>query len=151
MPKKIMPKKIMPTKLSTDTILMIILIALVLIAGYYFISSSNVSESFSSDIMPADGSASFVMFYADWCPHCQTAKPKLEDLKKQLSSNGSKINNTRIKVHKVNCEENKALANKYNITGYPTFKLIKNDNQVVDYEGGASQSQFKHFLEKNVD
>ena len=33
---------------------------------------------------PTGTTAEFVMFYADWCPHCQTAKPEVEKLKEQL-------------------------------------------------------------------
>ena len=108
-------------------------------------SKSNLSENFS-DKLNKD-KASFVMFYADWCPHCQNAKPIVNDLKEEVS-NDKQLNNS-VDIVNINCEEEKELAGKYKISGYPTFKLIK-DSEVVEYEGGADKDQFMNFLRNNV-
>ena len=133
-------------KMSLDKVLVIVLIIVVLVAAYYFMSKSNVSENFSSKLENKD-KASFVMFYADWCPHCQNAKPIVNDLQEEVSNDNQLKKN--VEIIKVNCEEEKELANKYQISGYPTFKLIK-DSEVVEYEGGADKDQFMSFLRNNV-
>jgi thiol-disulfide isomerase/thioredoxin len=133
-------------KMSIDKILMIVLIIVVLVAAYYFMAKSNVSENFSNKLENKD-KASFVMFYADWCPHCQNAKPIVNDLKEEVSNDNQLKKN--VEIVNVNCEEEKELANKYKISGYPTFKLIK-DSEVVEYEGGADKDQFMSFLKNNV-
>ena len=134
-------------KMSIDKVLMIVLIVVVLVAAYYFMSKSNLSENFFGDKLSGKDKASFVMFYADWCPHCQNAKPVINDLTDEVSKD-NKLNNS-VDIVKVNCEEEKELANKYQITGYPTFKLIK-DSETVEYEGGADKDQFMSFLRNNV-
>ena len=97
-------------KMSLDKVLVIVLIIVVLVAAYYFMSKSNVSENFSSKLENKD-KASFVMFYADWCPHCQNAKPIVNDLQEEVSNDNQLKKN--VEIIKVNCEEEKELANKY--------------------------------------
>ena len=146
-----MPRKIgVSNKLSLDRILIIVLIVLVIVVGYYLISKSNLSENFSGDrLVPSGKEASFVMFYADWCPHCQNAKPIVAELDEELKENNSKVNNKKVKIIKVNCEEEEGLAKKYDISGYPTFKLLTGKD-VIEYDGGVDKEQFMNFLSQNL-
>ena len=82
-------------------------------------------------------------FYTDWCPHCKSAKPIWEDLKE----NTHMINNIKINYIDVNCEKEKELADKFNIEGYPTIKLIKN-NQVIEYDAKPDKETLLLFLNK---
>lgn len=82
-------------------------------------------------------------FYTDWCPHCKSAKPIWEDLKK----NTKMINDIKINYIDVNCETEKELADKFNIEGYPTIKLIKN-NQVIEYDAKPDKETLLLFLNK---
>ena len=126
------------------------MIILVAVVGYYFISKSNLSENFSVDkLVPTGNEASFVMFYADWCPHCQNAKPVVKELSEELKENNSKVNNRKVRIIQVNCEEEQELAKKYDISGYPTFKLL-NGKEIVEYEGGVDKEQFMDFLKENI-
>lgn len=146
-----MPRKISGSnKLSLDRILIIVLIVLVIVVGYYFVSKSNLLENFAGDrLVPSGTEASFVMFYADWCPHCQNAKPVVSELDEQLKENDSEVNNKKVKIIKVNCEEEKGLAKKYDISGYPTFKLLTG-KEIIEYDGGVDKEQFMDFLKQNV-
>ena len=65
-------------------------------------------------------------FYTDWCPHCKSAKPIWEDLKNTITM----VNNVKINYIDVNCDNEKQLAETFNIEGYPTIKMVK-ENQVI--------------------
>ena len=67
---------------------------------YYVASKSNVQYKPNSEQVPigsnTGNSAELLFFYADWCPHCKTAKPIWNDLKSQYENktiNGNKLNN----------------------------------------------------------
>lgn len=73
--------------------------------------------------------AKLVMFYVDWCPHCQKAKPIWKKLVDRLSNKLPKL-----RLEMINGEENRKLAEKYEIQYFPTILYIKGDS-VVEYEG----------------
>tara|TARA_B100001093_G_scaffold253054_1_gene242136 strand:- start:399 stop:842 length:444 start_codon:yes stop_codon:yes gene_type:complete len=82
-------------------------------------------------------------FYTDWCPHCKSAKPIWENLKKTTPS----INNVKINYIDVDCEKEKELAERFNIEGYPTIKLVKG-NQVIEYDAKPDKETLILFLNK---
>lgn len=80
-------------------------------------------------------SSEFVMYHADWCHHCQTAKP--EFLKLQDS------------YHKIPCKlVNEKEITTENIEGFPTFILYKNNKKII-YEGNRTLNDFILFLNKH--
>jgi len=91
--------------------------------------------------------ATLMLFSVDWCPHCKTAKPEWESLKAQYD--GEQINGYTINFVDYNCtndsEEVSQLMDKYKIEGYPTIKLIK-DNQVIEYDAKPTKSTMEQFL-----
>ena len=91
--------------------------------------------------------ATMMLFYVDWCPHCKTAKPEWDELKTEYE--GKNINGYTIVFTEYNCTaetpENDELMNKYKIEGYPTVKLLK-DNQVVEYDAKPTKSTMEQFL-----
>jgi thiol-disulfide isomerase/thioredoxin len=72
-----------------------------------------------------------MLFYVDWCPHSKSAISEWELLKEEY--NGKNVNGYTIMFEEYNCtRENENLISKYNIKGFPTIKLIKND-QIFEY------------------
>ena len=61
---------------------------------------------------------SLVLFYAPWCGHCKTAMPEFDKLKNNYKGDAV--------IKKINCDENKDLAEKHGIKGFPTIRLYKN-------------------------
>ena len=88
-------------------------------------------------------SVELYFFYTDWCPHCKSAKPIWEDLKNTTTM----VNNVKINYIDVNCEKEKELAEKFSIEGYPTIKLVK-DNQVIEYDAKPEKETLILFLNK---
>ena len=92
-------------------------------------------------------SAELLFFYADWCPHCKTAKPIWEELKTEYKT--KTINGYTIIFNDINCsEENpetEKLLNQYNVEGFPTIKLLK-DGQVIEYDAKPTKATLVQFL-----
>ena len=91
--------------------------------------------------------AELMLFYVDWCPHCKTAKPEWENLKASLE--GKQINGYNVIFSEWNCtketDEINKLMNKYKIEGYPTIKLVK-DDQIIEFDSKPTENTLKEFL-----
>lgn len=89
----------------------------------------------------------FTMYYAPWCGHCRNAKPEFEKLKKIMVK--QPIDGIKIICKMVDCEaeENKDVAKKEDIHGYPTFKL-KSSKLMEVYKGDRECDAFFEYLKK---
>lgn len=133
----------------------IIIIGLLLIVFAYYTykqyADGKTSFHANRENIPTDQNsnktATLMLFYVDWCPHCKTAKPEWESLKSDYdgkSINGYTVN--FIEYNRTNeSAETSQLMDKYNIEGYPTIKLIK-DNQVIEYDAKPTKSTMEQFL-----
>jgi thiol-disulfide isomerase/thioredoxin len=117
----------------------IIVIALVLV---YFYGVSRRAEGFSDS-----GSNSLTMYYVDWCPHCQTAKPDFEKLQ---SESPLQVNGTSVDINMVNPEKEPEAAKGKPVKGYPTILLQKASGEIVEYQGERAYAPLKDFLKENV-
>ena len=91
--------------------------------------------------------AELMFFYVNWCPHCKKAMPIWESLKEKL--NGKKINNTVVYFKTIDCEKNEDLQDKYKIEGYPTIKLVK-DNEIIEYDAKPEEESLMQFLNSTL-
>jgi thiol-disulfide isomerase/thioredoxin len=91
--------------------------------------------------------AELMLFYADWCPHCKTAKPIWNELKSEYQN--KTINGYNVLFTEINCTnenaETEQMMNKYNIEGFPTIKLLK-DGQIIEYDAKPAKDTLKEFL-----
>lgn len=83
-----------------------------------------------------------VDFWAPWCGPCRTMAPVLEDLSKEWSD--------KIKVCKINVDENAAAAAKYGIQSIPTLCLFKDGAVVKRLVGARPLSAIKNELESEL-
>jgi len=140
--------------LNFKTISIIVLIVVAVVSAYYtYKHYANTKTSFNAnrENIPKDQNsnktATLMLFYVDWCPHCKTAKPEWDSLKTEYD--GKSINGYTINFMEYNCtnesDEVSQLMDKYSIEGYPTIKLVK-DNQVVEYDAKPTKSTMEQFL-----
>ena len=91
--------------------------------------------------------ANIMLFSVDWCPHCKTARPEWDALKSEYE--GKQINGYTIIFTEYNCTEESdevsQLMDKYKIEGYPTIKLVK-DNQVIEYDAKPTKTTMEQYL-----
>ena len=74
-------------------------------------------ENFEEEVLKSDKPV-IVDFYADWCGPCKMMSPVIDKIAEELGD--------KVKVGKVNSDENMNLAEKYNIMSIPTIMVIKN-------------------------
>ena len=79
----------------------------------------------------SEKTATLYMFGTSWCPHCKTAKPIWDDY---VSNNENlKVGNYDILFKSVDCDAEKNIADKFDVKGYPTFKLERGPGDVVEF------------------
>lgn len=136
----------------TNQIIGVAVGVLIIVGGYlaysnYFKVKTGFNANREHGNTEPSKEADLLFFYADWCPHCKTAKPEWDALKKE--NEGKVINGYSVIYTEYNCvdpsPELEDLMNKYEIKGYPTIKLIK-DGQVIDYDAKPTTSTLNQFL-----
>jgi thioredoxin 1 len=87
--------------------------------------------TFDSDVLKASGPV-VVDFWAEWCGPCRMIAPALEEISNSL--------NGKVKILKLNVDENPGTAAKYGIMSIPTLMLFK-DGQLASRQVGAAPKQ----------
>jgi thioredoxin 1 len=77
-------------------------------------------------------------FYADWCGPCQVMSPVLKDVKSELGD--------KVAIIKINVDKNKALAQKFQVRGVPTFMIFKNGKQLWRQSGVLNKANLVEVL-----
>ncbi len=88
-------------------------------------------SNFEAEVLKSDKPV-LVDFYADWCGPCQSMGPMIQELASQYDG--------RIKIGKVNVDENQELAIQYGVMTIPNFKFFKG-GQVVDSTIGVTSKE----------
>jgi thioredoxin 1 len=83
-----------------------------------------------------------VDYWAEWCGPCKMIAPILDEVSKEYAG--------RIKVAKLNIDENQGTPPKYGIRGIPTLMLFKNGNVEATKVGALSKSQLTAFIDSNI-
>ncbi len=83
-----------------------------------------------------------VDFWAPWCGPCKMLGPVLEEI--------ASANQGRLKVVKVNVDENQDLAQKYEVMSIPTMFLVKGGQVLDSFTGAMSKQALSDKLEKYV-
>lgn len=91
------------------------------------------------------GDNKFMIFHAKWCSHCKNSMDDFKKLQGIFGGNkGITMNNKKIKVELIDVEENKDIASKYGVESFPNLKLVKEDNNIEEYNGDRS---WQHMIE----
>jgi thiol-disulfide isomerase/thioredoxin len=93
--------------------------------------------------------AEIIMFTVDWCPYCKKAMPIWKEFKEEYS--GKVINGYKLNFETVNCTDEKdnnvaEMLEKYSIEGYPTIKLLKED-EVITFDAKPERATLEKFLQ----
>jgi len=86
-----------------------------------------------------------VMFYAPWCGHCKSMKADYARAAEQLTN--AKVPHV---LAAVDATQERDLANRFSIKGYPTIKFFRRGNEVEDYDGGRKTKDLVSYIEGKV-
>ena len=130
--------------------------AVFILAAVYVYRNQVSSASDASKYVPnkefraggdKDSTATIYFFYTTWCPHCKTARPSWDKFKEQIGS--KEINGTKLTFVEVDCDQDSATADKYNVKGYPTIKLVKGD-EVIEFDAKPEVDSLNQFVQSSL-
>lgn len=95
-------------------------------------------KNFEGEVLKSDLPV-LVDFWAPWCGPCQTAGPVIEELAKEYEE--------KIKVGKLNVDENLKIAQKYGIMSIPTVIIFKNGDEVRRQVGFPGKAGYEKLID----
>jgi len=98
-------------------------------------------DSFEEEVVKADGPV-LVDYWADWCGPCKMIAPILDEISEEYKG--------KVKIAKLNIDENPGTPPKYGIRGIPTLMLFKDGNVEATKVGAVSKSQLTAFIDSNI-
>ncbi len=117
--------------LTRTLMLLTVIVVLYLVYKTYLKEGFESSSStFEKDIT---NDTKLVLFYADWCGHCQQFKPIWKETAEQINKGGKKIM-ISVDVGGKDPESSK-LSEKYGVDGFPTVMIFSNGSKSGPYDG----------------
>ncbi len=97
--------------------------------------------SFKEDVLDASGTV-VVDFWAEWCGPCRMIGPALEEISKELDG--------KVKILKLNVDENQQTAIKYGVRSIPTLILFKDGKPASTQVGAAPKSRLTDWIKTGL-
>jgi thioredoxin 1 len=101
------------------------------------VNNSNFDAEVIKSEMPV-----LIDFWAPWCGPCKMITPIVEELAEDYQG--------RVKVAKINVDDNQDLAARYGIRGIPTVMIFKDGDRVASFVGVRSKEDLSRELDKHV-
>jgi len=98
-------------------------------------------DTFEAEVLKAEQPV-LVDYWAEWCGPCRMIAPILDDVAADYAG--------RVKICKLNVDENQATPPKYGIRGIPTLMLFRNGNVEATKVGALSKLQLVAFLDSSL-
>ena len=98
-------------------------------------------DSFEAEVLQSQQPV-LVDYWAEWCGPCKMIAPILDEIAAEYAG--------KLKVAKVNIDENQATPAKFGIRGIPTLMIFKNGNVEATKVGALSKSQLAAFIDSNL-
>lgn len=86
-----------------------------------------------------------ILFYTTWCPHSKNALGIWEKFKEYAS--GRRFKGYIVHFKEVDCDKDEKMSDEFNITGYPTIKLVKSPNEIIEFDAKPSHDTLNVFLD----
>lgn len=96
-------------------------------------------DNFEAEVLQSDIPV-LVDFYADWCNPCKMMGPVVAKMAAEFEG--------RVKIGKLNVDDNMTIAQKYRIASIPAFIIFKNGEPAVNFVGAMSAADLKKKIEQ---
>jgi len=101
------------------------------------ITTKVTDASFDSDVIKAN-EVVVVDFWAEWCGPCRMIAPALEEIAKEMKG--------KVKIAKLNVDENPGVAGKYGIRSIPTLMIFKGGQNVATKIGAGPKTELSRWI-----
>lgn len=98
-------------------------------------------DSFEEDVLQSDIPV-LVDYWAEWCGPCKMIAPILDDVAGDYAG--------KLKIAKLNIDDNNQTAPQYGIRGIPTLMIFKNGTAAATKVGAISKTQLVEFIDANL-
>lgn len=98
-------------------------------------------DTFEEEVLNSEGPV-LVDYWAEWCGPCKMIAPILDEIANEYSD--------KIKIAKLNIDENPNTPPKYGIRGIPTLMIFKSGNVEATKVGAVSKSQLAAFIDSTI-
>ena len=98
-------------------------------------------DSFEQDVLKADVPV-LVDYWAEWCGPCKMIAPILDEVAKEYAG--------RLKVAKLNIDQNELTPPKFGIRGIPTLMIFKDGRVAATKVGALAKSQLAAFIDSHI-
>ena len=105
------------------------------------VTAKVTDASFDTDVINSQEPV-VVDFCAEWCGPCRMIGPALEEIATEM--------NGKVKIAKLNVDENPGVASKYGIRSIPTLMVFKGGKQVATKTGAGPKSELSRWINASV-
>lgn len=99
------------------------------------------SENFESDVLNSDTPV-VVDFWAEWCGPCKMIAPSLEEISAEMGD--------KVKIAKINMDENPDLAAQFGVRSIPTLLMFKDGEPTAIKVGAAPKNTLSDWISSEI-
>lgn len=132
-------------------IIILLVVIFLGISAYYYnkIIKNNINKKyvsnkeFDNENIEEEKIATMYFFYTNWCPLCKKAREEWDTF---VNNTQGYVKNVNIVFKEIDCDKYTDIADKFNVTGYPTIKLVY-DYKTFEYDAKPDKNTLIHFLD----